>query len=143
VTVVLDVDQTVNYTPVSATRLYSRSRATRIVEVRAKPGKDHGYLWRLNTYWRLEEKDEGVYVECEMVSLTRSPPPGLGWLINPIIRTLPRESLARLLTATRNAVLIRGRSRQSRIGPPDFATAPHPRSVISDRSGRREAFWQA
>ena len=43
-----------------------------------------------------------------MISLTRSPPVGLGWIIKPLIRALPRDSLARLLTATRSAVL--GRS---------------------------------
>ena len=68
------------------------------------PGKDHGFLWRLNTYWRLEEKDGGVYIECRTISLTRSVLYGLGWLINPIIRTLPRESLAHMLTATAEGV---------------------------------------
>jgi hypothetical protein len=121
VTVVLDVDQTVHYDQLSETRLISGSEATRIVDVRAKPGHNRGFLWRLNTWWRLEEKDGGVYVECEMVSLTRSPPLGLGWLINPIVRTLPRDSLARLLTATRAAVqnhaksLNRGRTPRSPI----------------------------
>ncbi len=109
ITVVLDVDQTVHYDPLSATRMTSRSVATRIVEVHAKPGHDHGFLWRLNTWWTLEEKDGGVYVGCRMISLTRSPPVGLGWLINPLIRTLPRDSLARLLTATRTAVLARAK----------------------------------
>jgi hypothetical protein len=46
-------------------------------------------------------------VECQTISLTRSPPFGLGWLINPIIRSFPPESLARLLAATRSAVLSR------------------------------------
>jgi hypothetical protein len=107
ITVVLEVDQTVNYYPVTITRLYSSARSTRIADVRAKPGKDRGFLWRLNTWWRLEEKDGGVYIECQAISLTRPPPAGLGWLINPIVRTFPRDSLARLLTATRNAVLSR------------------------------------
>jgi hypothetical protein len=119
VSVVLDVEQTVHYEPLGETRLASRSDATRITEIRAKPGRDHGFLWGLNTWWRLEEKDGGVYVECEMVSLTRSPPAGLGWLINPIIRTLPRDSLARLLTATRSAV----RSRAHILHPPPQAPA--------------------
>ena len=117
VTVVLDVDQTVNYYPLSPTRVHTRSVATRIAEIRnaftpsereAKPGHDHGFLWRLDTWWRLEEKDGGVYVESQTCSLTRSPPYGLGWLINPIFRTFPRDSLARLLAATRDAVRSRG-----------------------------------
>jgi hypothetical protein len=68
------------------------------------PGQDHGFLWRLNSYWRFEERDGGVYVECEAISLTRNVPLGLGWLVNPIIRSLPRESLANTLWATREAV---------------------------------------
>jgi hypothetical protein len=71
------------------------------------PGHDHGFLWRLNSYWRFEQRDGGVYVECEAISLTRSVPAGLGWLINPIVRTLPRESLASTLRSLRAAVLAR------------------------------------
>ena len=104
ITVVLDVDQTVTYFPVSATRTYSAGEATRIVDT---SGKDRGYLWRLNTYWTLEEKDGGVYLESRTVSLSRTPPLGLGWLFNPIVSSLPGESLGRLLTATRKAVLSR------------------------------------
>jgi hypothetical protein len=113
VTVVFDVNQTVTWYPVSATRMYTLGSATRIAEVRdadmpseheTKQGKDHGYLWRLNSYWRLEEKDGGVYVESRSVSLSRTPPFGLGWLFDPIISALPRESLTRQLAATRSAV---------------------------------------
>jgi hypothetical protein len=68
------------------------------------PGNDHGFLWRLYSYWRFEERDGGVYVECQAISLTRSVPTGFGWLIEPIIRQLPRESLANTLRATRAAV---------------------------------------
>jgi hypothetical protein len=117
-TVVFDTDQTASYYPLSETRLYTSSHATRIVEIKdagkptereLPPGKDHGFLWRLNTYWRLEEKDGGVYVESQTVSLTREVPLGLGWLIDPVIRSLPGESLAHLLAATRAAVESRSR----------------------------------
>jgi hypothetical protein len=107
VTVVLDVDQTVTYHPVSATRLYTSAAATSIAEVNTKRGHDRGYLWRLNTYWRLEERDGGVCVESRSISLSRTPPFGLGWLFNPIISSLPGGSLSRLLIATRKAVLSR------------------------------------
>jgi pyruvate/2-oxoglutarate dehydrogenase complex dihydrolipoamide acyltransferase (E2) component len=60
-------------------------------------------LWRLNSYWRFEERDGGVYVECEAISLSRDVPLGLGWLVNPIIRSLPQESLANTLRETRDA----------------------------------------
>lgn len=113
VTVVLDTRHQVRYTSLGRTRCSSRSYSTRITEVEnpgtskereLPPGRDHGFLWRLNSYWRFEERDGGVYVECEAISLTRGVPTGLGWLVNPIIRTLPRESLANTLRATRDAV---------------------------------------
>ena len=46
-----------------------------------------------------------MIIECEAVSLTRGVPPGLAWLIDPIIRNLPRESLENTLRDTRSALL--------------------------------------
>ena len=116
ITVVLNTDHDVRYTPIDSTHWTSRSYSTRIAELVAPgtpaehelpPGDDHGFLWRLNSYWRFEERDGGVYVECEAISLTRGVPTGLGWLINPIIRSLPRESLANTLRATRDVAVQR------------------------------------
>jgi len=113
VTVVLDTDHDVTYFPMSPLRCYSQSRSTRIAEVvragtadehELPPGRDHGLLWRLNSYWRFEERDGGVYAECEAISLTRSVPAGLGWVINPIVRSLPRDSLLNTLRETREAL---------------------------------------
>jgi hypothetical protein len=112
-TVVLDTEHSVHYESRDATRCWSRSRSTRIVEIR-DPGKPsekplppdtgHGFLWRVNSYWTFQELDGGTYVECEAISLTRNVPGGLAWVIEPIVRTLPRESLANTLRATRAAV---------------------------------------
>jgi hypothetical protein len=113
ITVVLDTEHDVRYFPVNATFCYSRSYTTRIAEVDnpgkpdervLAPGEGHGFLWRLYSYWRFVEKDGGVYIECQAISLTRDVPTGLGWLIEPIIRTLPRESLVNTLNSTRNAI---------------------------------------
>lgn len=112
-TVVLDTDHEVQYKKLDNARWYSRSRTTRIAEVDnpgqknerlLPPGTDHGFLWRLDTYWRFEERDGGVYIECEAISLTRDVPAGLGWIINPIIRTLPRESMINTMRKTRAAL---------------------------------------
>ena len=114
ITVVLDTNHHVRYFPLSATRWYSVSHSTRIAEVEdpgesdereMTPGRDHGFLWRLNSYWRFEQRDNGVYIECEAISLTRSVPLGFGWLVNPIVRTLPRESLTNTLRSMRAAVV--------------------------------------
>jgi hypothetical protein len=113
ITVVLDTYYDVRYTRLDATRWYSRSHSTRIQEVEnagkpgerlEPPGNDHGFLWRLYTYWRFVERDGGVYMECEAVSLTRDVPAGLGWIIEPIIRQLPKESLVNALRKTRDAL---------------------------------------
>ncbi|HXW62935.1 MAG TPA: hypothetical protein VEJ45_10060 [Candidatus Acidoferrales bacterium] len=113
ITTVLDTEQEVHYEILDQTHAWSRSRATRIQEVdnaggadeRLEPmGHDHGFLWRLNTYWRFEEKDGGTYVECQTISLTRDIPAGLGWLIGPYLTSVPRESLTFTLITTENAV---------------------------------------
>lgn len=91
----------------------SRIRSTRIAEVegpgtpaeRERPvGRDGGYLWRLNTYWRFVERDGGVYIQCESVTLTRSIPIGLGWLVGPFVTSVPRESLEFTLDTTRKTL---------------------------------------
>jgi hypothetical protein len=114
VTVVLDTEHDVNYFRDSPTRAHSRSSAIRIAEVEnadgpnekeKKPGEDQGFLWEMETWWRLQEKDGGVYVQNQVVSLTRDLPTGLGWLIEPFITSIPKESLEFTLGATRKAVL--------------------------------------
>jgi hypothetical protein len=68
------------------------------------PGHDDGYLWRLNGYWRLEQRDGGVYLECEAVSLTRSLPAIVGALFAPAMRGLESETMTATLQSTRDAV---------------------------------------
>ena len=113
ITVLLDTDYDVRFTRPDASHGYSRSYSTRIVEVEhpgeatehALPaGEDHGFLWRLNTYWRFVEKDDGVYAQCEAISLTRDVPPGLGWLVGGFVESIPRESLIFTLNSTRKAL---------------------------------------
>ena len=113
ITVVLETDHDVHYRPVSRSRWECRSYTTRIAEVESPgtskekvlpPDTGYGFLWRLYSYWRFEERDAGVYLECRAISLTRDVPFGLGWAIDPIIQELPRESLANTLEATRRAL---------------------------------------
>ena len=113
ITVVLNTEHDVRYFTDSDTREHSRSSATRIAEVEnagkanereKRPGDDGGYLWRMETWWRMEERDGGVYVQSEVVSLTRDIPAGLGWLIGPFVNSIPKETLTFTLEATRKAV---------------------------------------
>jgi hypothetical protein len=73
-------------------------------------GGGSGYLWRLNTYWRFAEKDNGVYIQCEALSLTRDIPTGLGWLLKPLVTRIPRDSLNKALGRTRDVVLQKARA---------------------------------
>ena len=83
-------------------RRYSISRSSRITEL---GGEDHGFLWRLNTYWNYEERDGGVYLQIETVSMSRSVPKGLGWLIGPYVESIPRESIEFTLRCALSALL--------------------------------------
>lgn len=116
ITSVLDTDHEVHYGSIDSTHAWSRSHTTRIQEVedfgkadeRLLPeGHDRGFLWRINTYWRFEEKDGGTYVESQSISLTRDIPTGLGWIAEPFVTKVPRESLTFTLAATRRAILQR------------------------------------
>jgi hypothetical protein len=113
-TVVFNTDYDIHWAQVDATRMISNSISTRVAEVKdpshpdgeeLAAGKDHGYLWRLNTYWRFEQKDGGVYLQCEALSLTRDIPYGLAWLIRPLVTAIPKQSLSRALGQTRQVVL--------------------------------------
>jgi hypothetical protein len=112
-TVVLDTDHDVHYRSLDRTRWTCRSYTTRIAEVEnaespketvLPPDTGYGFLWRLYSYWRFQERESGVYVECRAISLTRDVPLGLGWIIEPIIQKLPQESLINTLEATRQAL---------------------------------------
>jgi len=111
-TATLETEHEVVVEQVSETRRRMRSESVRVAEVKnagganeeLKPvGKDNGFLWRMNVYWRFEQTEEGVVVECRAISLSRKPPAGLGWIVNPIITSLPRESLTNTMEATRRA----------------------------------------
>jgi hypothetical protein len=113
ITVVMDTAYDVTFAQIDAVRGYSISRSTRVSEVDAPgtakeralpPGEDHGFLWRLNTYWTYEERDGGLYMQIESVSLTRAIPTGLGWAIGPFVESVPRESLEFTLRSTCNAL---------------------------------------
>ena len=103
ITVVLDTEHDIHYFHDGPRRAHSRSSAVRIAEVEnpgksdegeKPPGNDGGYLWRMETWWRMEERDGGVYVQSEVASLTRDIPTGLGWLVGPFITSIPKETLA-------------------------------------------------
>lgn len=112
-TVVMDTTYDVTFGKLDPQQGYSLSRSTKIAEI-ASPGtnnehalspeEEHGFLWRLNSYWSYEEKDGGLYMQIESISLTRSIPVGLGWVVRPFVESVPKESLEFTLRATCNAL---------------------------------------
>jgi hypothetical protein len=110
ITVVVNSEHDARFSRPSPDRAEGWIHSTRIAEVeqpdetdeRERPvGNDGGYLWRLNTYWRLLGRDGGLYVQCESVSLTRGIPTGFGWLVGPFVTSIPKESLTFTLETTR------------------------------------------
>lgn len=113
-TVVFDTEYDIQYFALGAWRVYSISHSTRIAQVEnpgepheheLPPGKDEGFLWRLDSYWGFEQASGGVYIQCEAISLTRDIPAGLGWAVKPFIKGIPATSLRFTLDATRKALL--------------------------------------
>lgn len=119
ITAVLNTEHDVHYFRDAPGQAHSRSSAVRIAQIenpgtsseREKtPGDDDGYLWRMETWWRMREGDGGVYVQSEVASLTRDIPTGLGWLIRPFVTGIPKETLTFTLEATRRAATAKSRN---------------------------------
>jgi hypothetical protein len=92
---------------------YSVTHSTRVQEVenygeasecRLAEGTGTGFIWRLYSVARFEERDGGVYAELEAVALSRDIPASLRWLVTPVVRRVARSSLATSLAETRAAV---------------------------------------
>jgi hypothetical protein len=111
-----DVEYTSTNTRPSAERQCSITGSTRLREVahfggpnerRIPEGEGSGYLWKLHSIYRIEQRDGGIYVETEMMVLSRDIPVALRFIVNPIVRRLSRNSLHRSLQQTAEAVLAR------------------------------------
>ena len=118
----------VHYSQIDATHVISSAISTRVAELQnpEQPdspelavGQGHGYIWRLNNYWRVEERDGGVYTEVETIALSRDVPAIFAWFVNPLIRRVSQESLAMLLSATRQGLL----AKPKELGPGDIPPA--------------------
>jgi hypothetical protein len=110
VTVVYNTEHVVMFARWSSARATSASTATKIVEVadvntpqeRELPaGDDRGFLWRLNSYWRYEQVANGVIAECESITLSRSIPAVVRFVVRPLVERTARESMTRTLVSLR------------------------------------------
>jgi hypothetical protein len=110
---VFDVRQDAYYREVVPGKWICRAYANDIREVqdagsskeRDYPlGQGLGLLWRMNAFWSIEASGNGVLAECRTISLSRSIPSGMGWMIKPFIQNVPRESLTSTLQNTRKSL---------------------------------------
>ncbi len=114
ITVTMDTENDAEFFHPSADRAHSRIRSTRTVEIadagtpqeKPKPAaEENGFMWNLNTYWRFAERDGGMYIQCESLTLTRDVPFALAWIIRPIVTQMPKESLTFTMEKARQALL--------------------------------------
>jgi hypothetical protein len=94
-------------------RYYSTSRTTRVQEIeeygqsgehRMPEGEGGGYIWKLFSIARLDQRDGGVYVEIEAVALSRDIPAAARFFVDPIVRRVSRYSLLTSLEQTEKAL---------------------------------------
>jgi len=113
ITVVMDVYFDASIDDLGSGRAESKSHSTRIDEVvnagapdesKLPEEKSNGYLWRLYSYWRIEEKDGGVYVQSESIALSRTVPWEYAWLVKPLLKDIPRKRFSAALLNTRRAI---------------------------------------
>ena len=103
----LDSEYQSRYVEVDSRKWYSIAETTRVQEVsedgRIPDGEGSGYIWRLCTISRFEERDGGVYIETEAMALSRPIPMALHWVVDPIVKRVSRASLGTSIEQTREA----------------------------------------
>lgn len=108
ITVTLNSEYEAEYRSLGKGRWAKVSRSVKLTEVSGgkelPAGTGHGFLWRLNSYWLLEPLENGVYLECRSISLSRGIPPVLDFIVRPMVTSVPRESLRTTLNATVSAL---------------------------------------
>lgn len=109
----LDGEYEACYVQLDERRWYSIAQTTGVQEIRhyGRPGEQElppnqgsGYIWRLYSLARFEERDGGVYVELEAIVLSRDIPVAVRWVVNPIVRSVSRNSLLTSLRQMEEAV---------------------------------------
>jgi hypothetical protein len=100
------------YYPIDSKHAWSKSLATRIVELESPGtpkekelplGEDRGFLWRLASWWRFQETDQGVVVEIDSASLSRDIPMFVKFIpgVSSYLRSTPKESMESVLLSIR------------------------------------------
>lgn len=113
VTAALDTQNEARTYRVDGKRAYTVSRTVNVQEIQnyghedereLAPDKGNGFIWRLCSISRYEERDGGLYIEIEAMALTRDIPMSMRFLVRPVVMNLSRSSLVTSLGQTRDAV---------------------------------------
>ena len=113
------------YVRVDGRRAYSITRSTRIQEIQdygtsterlVPEGQGRGILWRLFGVTRYLERDGGLYIEFQVIGLSRDIPVSVRWFVEPMVRRVSRSSLATSLQETEHAVRTRAEVAKSGYG---------------------------
>jgi hypothetical protein len=113
VTGAVQADEEIQTIQLDADKMYSFTRSVHAQEIanygradeRLLPeGRGPGYVWRMFGITRLEQRDDGVYVEMETIALSRGIPVEFRWLIKPLTEKLPRNIMFEMLNDTGAAV---------------------------------------
>ncbi len=100
------------YLRLDANRWISHSRSLSIKELldpgnpnggTYPEGNDHGFLWKTNTYWFVRQRNGGVDVEANSITISRPVPVGFGWW--GVKRT--RDAVDKMLRDTKAAIASR------------------------------------
>jgi hypothetical protein len=111
-TVVLEGEFESNCSQLGSRRWYCAFASTRIQEIqdygqadarKLPPDEGHGYTWRFQSVTRFEEADGGVYLEFEMIALSRDVW-AARWLSKPVVERVSRDAIFTILQRARDAV---------------------------------------
>jgi hypothetical protein len=105
----LDTDCQMTKFRLDERRFYSVSKTTRVQEIeeygeraerRIPEGEGSGYIWKLYSIARFEQREGGVYIELEALALSREIPAAVRLVADPIVRRVSRNSLLTSLQQT-------------------------------------------
>ena len=109
----LDTEYEACYLRLDELRSYSTAHTTRVQEIRhygrpdeqeLPPDQGSGYIWRVYSLARFEERDGGVYIELEAIALSRDIPVAVRWVVDPIVRRVSRNTMLISLQQMEDAV---------------------------------------
>jgi hypothetical protein len=114
ISVVMEGDYVMEYARLGPTRVATTTIATNLHQVinegraderREPTDRTDGYLWRYRMYCTVEQRPEGALDQCESLTLTRTVPGLVSWLVGGTVAAIPRDSLTLMLSGTKKALV--------------------------------------